>query len=194
MIKKIQTAEEKERKEKRMRIFMTVFVIVILGASTAGYALMETQSSEKKSYNDFKFTQTENGWQAKGMNFFTSYLPQDVENITVPSNSGNISGNVYLIAIGTEERTAAIELLRATSISKLNYACSAKDENSDYCSELPIKSCDDASQGNNIVIFERANETSVSYDNYCLTVKGESSELVKIADRIIFDLYGIIKP
>jgi hypothetical protein len=194
MLKKIQTAEEKERKEKRTRTLMAILVTVILGASTAAYALMDTQSSEKKSYNGFTFTMTQNGWQAKKMNFFTKYLPQDVENITIPSfNLSYFSGNIYLVAIGSQEMSAATELLRTLQIEKVILSCTAKDENTAFCSDLPIKSCDDARSGNNVIIFESANETSVAYNNYCLTVKGESENLVKASDRIIFSLYNIIK-
>jgi hypothetical protein len=193
MLKKIQTAEEREKKEKRSRTLMAILVTVILGASTAAYALMETSSVEKKSYNGFTFTMTQNGWQAKKMDFFTRYLPSDVENITVPSlNLSYFSGNVYLVAIGSEEMGAATELLRTLQIEKVILSCTAKDENTAFCSDLPIKSCADASSGNNVIIFESANETSVSYNNYCLSVKGESENLVKASDRIIFSLYGIM--
>jgi len=193
MLKKIQTAEERERKEKRSKTLMAILVTVILGASTAAYALMDTQSSEKKSYNGLTFTMTESGWQAKKMDFFTRYLPSDVENITIPSmNLNDFSGNIYLVAIGSEEMSAATELLRTLQIEKVILSCTASDESTAFCSDLPIKSCDDASSGNNVIIFESTNETSVSYNNYCLTVKGESENLVKASDRIIFSLYDIM--
>jgi hypothetical protein len=193
-IARIETAQERERKEKRMRTIMAIVVTLLLGASTAAYALMETSSTEKKEYNGFKFTQTDSGWKEKKTGITTSYLPSDVENITLNGNPGldDFSGNAYVAALSSQEITAVNELLRTLSIEKASPACSVRYENESFCADLPIKSCNDASKGSNVIIFESSNETSIDYGNYCITIKGSSEDAVKSADRIIFALYSII--
>jgi len=195
MIPKIQSAAEKERKERKTRIWMAIVVTVLLGASTAAYALMETGTTEKKVYNGITFYRTENGWQPKKMDIVTSYLPQDVENITIDGNIklNDFSGVVYVNALGNADLNAANELIRTLKVNKATLSCSPKNENESFCAELPIKSCDDAASGSGVIIFENSNETSVSYDNYCLTIKTDSENTLKVVDRIIFGLYGIIK-
>jgi len=174
---------------------MAVFVIVILGASIAGYALMDTQSSEKKSYNGITFSKTDSGWQPKKMSIVTSYLPQDVENITVDGvlNLNDFSGTVYVNALGNADLNSANELIKTLKVSKATLSCSPENENESFCSDLPIKSCADASSGSEVIVFESSNETSVKYSNYCLTINGQSDETLKAIDRAIFGLYSIIK-
>ena len=197
MIPKIQSAEEREKKEKKMKLIMTVVVVAILGASTAAYALMETGTSESKKYNGFTFIRTENGWQPKKMDFVTSYLPQDVENITVSGSLSidDFSGNAYINAKSSQEIMAANELLKTLKIDKATVSCSPEEENETFCADMPIKSCDDADATNSIIVFSRtdANESTVSYKSHCLIIEGPEDGAIKAADRIIFLLYGIIK-
>jgi len=195
MIPKIQTAKERESKTKRRNILMTLFVVVILGVSTAGYALMQNDSAEKKAYNGFTFLRTENGWQPKKIDLFTLFLPQEVENI---SYSGYLSiedfkGNAYVIAETSEGISAANEFLKALPLAKMNRACLPEQENETFCNELPLKSCEDAGFGNSIIIFKENNETSIVYKNYCLEINGNGQEMIKASDKALFILYDIIK-
>ncbi|MEM2956044.1 MAG: hypothetical protein QW041_00490 [Candidatus Pacearchaeota archaeon] len=194
MIPKLQTKEEKEKREKRSRLIMTIVVVVILGVSTAAYALMETQTTETKKYKEFTFFRTDEGWKPKKMNFVTSYLPQDVENISISGSLklDDFTENAYIVAISNYEITAANELLKVLRIKKANIACLPENENETFCADFPIKDCRDAAIDNGIIIFSESNETSVSYDNYCLQIRGSKENFIKAVDRIIFELYGII--
>ena len=197
MIPKLKTASEQEKKEKRMKLLMTIFVVVILGASTAGYALMETSSSETEKYNGTTFIKTENGWQPKKMDFVTTYLPQDVENISVSGdlNLENFKNNAYLVASGEEQFGAANELLKVLPLQKATLSCLPENENESFCEQLPLKDCEDASTENPVIIFtsdETTNETSVSYSDYCLKIEGKEEGFVMAADKAIFVLYGIM--
>ena len=194
MIRRIESAAERERKEKRMRTIMAIVVTLLLGASTAAYALMETSSTEKKEYNGFKFSLGEGGWQEKKSGIVTSYLPSDVENITLTGSPKleDFSGNAYVAVLSSAEINAVNELLRTLTIEKAIPVCSIMYENESFCSDLPIKSCNDASKGNIVIIFESSNESSIDYGNYCITIKGSSEDAAKAADRIIFELYSII--
>jgi len=194
MIPKLKTRREIEEKAKRKSLLMTIFVIVILGASTAGYAFMDSYSAEKRKYNGFTFIQIENGWQLKNTNLITRYLPWDVENITISGNPmlDDFRGQGYFIALDNDERLAAAELINKLPLQKANRACLPKDENEEFCSDIPIKSCDDAGSGNVVVIFERSEENSASYAHGCLEVKGSSEFMLKSADKMLFMLYGVM--
>jgi hypothetical protein len=194
MIPKLKTAQEEEKKEKRSKLLMTIFVVVILGASTAGYALMETSSSESKKYNGTTFIKTTSGWQPKKMNFVTTYLPGDVENISVSGDLSidNFANNAYLVASGEGQFSAANELLKVLPLKKATLSCLPENENESFCKDLPLKNCEDASTENPIIIFSDANETSVSYSDYCLKIEGKDEGFIMAADKTIFVLYGIM--
>jgi len=194
MIPKLKTAQAEEKKEKRMKLLMTIFVVVILGASTAGYALMETSSSESQKYNGTMFIKTESGWQPKKMNFVTTYLPGDVENISVSGDLSidNFKNNAYLVASGEEQFGAANELLKVLPLQKATLSCLPENENESFCKDFPLKDCGDASTETPVIIFSNANETSVSYSDYCLKIEGNEEKFVMAADKAIFVLYGVM--
>jgi len=194
-IPKLKSAKEKQEKEKRTKLFMAVFVIIILGASTAAYALMESTSVEKKKYNEFTFIKAENRWKEKSMNFTTQYLPQEVENINF---TGKIDftlfdSSAYAIASGSDEQIAANEFIQAMPLKKVNLACLPNQADDAICNYLPLKTCDDAHFKNAVMIFSEADESYVRFDNYCLRVYGKGDDLIKAADKAIFMAYGIIK-
>ena len=192
---KIQSAEEKQKKEQRLKLFMAIFVTVILGASTAAYALMETGSSTNKKYGDFTFIRSDNGgWQLKKTSIVTSYLPQDVKNITLTGSPklDDFSGTLYFNALGTVEISAANELLKLLPSEKAILSCSPENENESFCADLPLKSCADASSGMPVISFEQSNETSASYSNYCLIINSDNENALRVMDRIIFELYSVI--
>ncbi|MBU2522825.1 MAG: hypothetical protein KKE23_00860 [Nanoarchaeota archaeon] len=193
-MRKIVTRAEREEKDKRLKFWLAIFIVGIMAASTAGFALnFSSDNEESRTYGDLKFTITEQGWQPKGYSIATSYLPQDVENI---SSKGTFSytdfnSKVYLIS-APYMQNEAIELLRYLPITNLQQACSKEDENISHCADVPLKSCEDASSQSAIIIFKESNETSIDYSGYCLQIQGDSEDILKAADKALFIAYGII--
>ena len=193
-IRKIVTKTEREEKDRKMKIWLTVFIVVVMAASTAGFAVeFSSDSGESKKYNGIKFTLTEQGWQPKGYPIATSYLPQEVENI---SSSGTFSymdfnAKAYLIS-APYMQSEALELLRYLPINNLQQACLEEEENVSYCSDLPLKGCEDASTDSGVIIFKESNETSIEYGNYCLQIQGDSGNVLKAIDKALFIAYGIM--
>lgn len=192
-MKKISFAKDKEKQEKRMKMWLTIFIVAVMALSTAGFAL-NFASTERKSYNGIKFTRTEEGWQPKGYSIATVYIPQDVENI---SSEGTFSANdfnakAYLIS-PPYMRNSALELLRALPLKSIQQACLPEQENEPYCSDLPLKSCEDADSQNAIIIFNEKNETAIRYRGYCLQIEGDAESSLRAADKAVFIAYGMIK-
>jgi hypothetical protein len=185
-------AREKEEHERKRHKWMAIIIGIIMALSSAGFAL-NFATTETHSYKGLKFYQTEKGWQPKGISIFTSYLPQDVENITSSGtiNYQNFNSKVYLIEL-PYMRSSALEFLQNVPVQNLQQACLPEYENEQFCSDLPTKSCEDADSQNVMLILDEANETSIEYSNYCLEIKGTSEELTKAADKALYQAYGII--
>ena len=62
-IKKIVTKSEKEEKERKMKRWMSIFIVVIMAASTAGFAINFASNENTVEYGDLEFTATQYGWQ-----------------------------------------------------------------------------------------------------------------------------------
>jgi len=197
-LRKILTKDEMLRKEHKKRRIMGIVISLVMLSSIAAFALMEygqnnTDENQQK-YKDYKFTLSEGGWQTKINNnlITTSFLPQDVENISSPAFIQNSFDSVYFIADTFEEKGAAEELSRVIQADRKQLACLPEEENMSYCNDLPLKNCSDASPQTGIIIVEEKNESQINYNNYCLTVSGNSSEIIKSADKAIFVILGII--
>ena len=194
---KILTEKEKHEKERKRKGWMTVFIVFVLLASTAAFALTSNNPSEKAKYKEFTFTKTESGWQLKNSNLITSFLPTEVENISSPAiSTEDFRKNVYFLAITNPEQMAANEINRAfyNVITKAQLACSEKYENETFCKELPIKSCENETSASNLIVqIEDSENQSMEYNNNCVIIKGNEADLLKSVDRLIYAAYGIIK-
>ncbi len=159
-------------------------------------------------YKDYVFQRTLDGWQTKAtignkqMHLMTIHLPQEVENISSQGSlllSGFADKTVYIVANNLSERQAASSLAINLEqiVFRMQLACSPEEEKTDYCveSNLPIKSCDDATFDTAIILIEEQEtlQTSdINYKNSCLVIKGKGSELIKAAEKAVFMIYGII--
>jgi len=201
MIPKFKTAKEREAKEQKTKRFFGILVIAVLALSVAAFALMSYSPSQQgEQYGKFIFTREIEGWQTQVNDYFllTNYLPQEVESI---NHSGifileDFQNAVYFVAKSESERKAANELDRVLLAPKKEITCLPKDANESACMNMSVKSCNDASFIQKIVVFEEnddINKTSIEYRNNCLTIKGDSVNIIRATDKVIFLLFGIIK-
>lgn len=193
MIPKIVSKEQKEKKRSRIQVIFALAVILILAASYISYASLSSDSKTEK-YNGKRFTLTDNGWQGSGLSFATRYLPSEVENISMTGAPQQDSFNTKVYLVAPTSRSAALELLRALPIQSLQEACLPEQADMELCADLPLKSCDDASQQNAIIIFREENETSARYSRSCLEIAGSDEDAMTLAvDKALYSMYGIIR-
>jgi hypothetical protein len=187
-----------EKKEQKKRRTAGIIIAVIMLFSTAAFAFMESTSntnSNSQKYKDHTFQLTESGWKTtvNGQSIVTQYLPQDVENISSAQFiSGNLGSTIYFVANSYDEKQAASELSNILNSQRKQFACLPEDSNSSECLELPLKDCNSASSDSGIVIIKESNESSISYSNFCITIKGNATDLVREVDKTIFKIVGII--
>ena len=202
MLPKFRTKKEREAKEKKTKRLLSILVISILALSVVAFALSsygqnQSPGAGEEMYNGYKFTKQDYGWQTQvdELYVFTSYLPQEVENI---KHSGffaldDFKNIIYFVAKSKNEKKAANELDKMLLALKKDYACLPEYKNEPECQNLTLRSCEDASYIKKIIVFEENNETSIKHENNCVTIKGQGENILKAADKVIFLLYGIIK-
>lgn len=190
---KIQSKEEKEKKETRKKLIMGIILVVIMVLSTAGYAFFSSPetSQDKIEYNGITFTLNENGlWQFRtnNLDFATQYNPTETENISVPifmtANSYS-GGSLFFVGKGAAKQEIAGNLLNLLSRIPQD-ACLEGYE--DKCGENdPVKKC----LGDNVIVIREANDTKISQEDKCIFIEAPYSEQVKAADALIFKILGI---
>ncbi len=188
--------EEKEKifsKKRTLTYFIGGFIIMLMVASALD--MWNGEEEEKYDYHGLKFVKTEDGlWLAykEKQQIVLQYSPEDLEKIELPTNIGMLSYSqkMYISTDDIKANARAMDYFRKKiGITELKpYAC-VKD--TPECKDLPLKSCDDATQEQPVVVFKRTEETKVDYKANCLTMEGDSENLIKAIDKLYFTLAGI---
>jgi len=214
VIKPLETKKDQEKKSKRNRMWIGLFIVVLMVASTVGFALLQTTREEteesQQEYNNQKFVKTDRGWQTqtsvlgKIITINTFYLPQELENITTSGQAilDNFrSKTIYLVADDYEERQAASFLWSALNpiALRIQMACLEEESNDSFCQDnnLPTKNCDNANQQNTIIIIKEITEeniqtTTINFKNSCLLIEDKKKNLIKAGEKAIFMIFGIM--
>ena len=193
MKKKIREKKEPFFSKKRTLTYaIGGFIILLMVASALN---MNSEEEEKYDYHGLKFVQTEQGiWAAYKDNqqITLLYSPEELEKIELPANVGmmSYSQKIYISTDDIKTNAKPMDYFkRRIGITESKpYACT-KDVPG--CENLPLKTCEDATQSQAVVVFKRAEQTKVDYKANCLTMEGDSENLIKAIDKLYFTLAGI---
>ena len=185
-MRRYRTREEiAERKKKIFTIVIGLFFIFIMVMSALYYGLDDT---EKVVYNDLKFVNTGQGWVAYNSKdkiiIWTD--PSELENYNVDISGFESLTKIYL-SINPEENVkyAINDLYNNFEFEQISLACY---EDNELCSDMVLKTCEDATPYIGVIILREANETKVSLDGNCLIIEGQ--DLLKIVDGVVVENEG----
>jgi hypothetical protein len=180
------------KKKQFMTIIVGVFLIMlmVLSAVSLGFDQSEEEDSETIVVYGLEFLLSSNGYVAAtdegGIIIQTS--PEDLEE--VEEFDWSILGLATKVYIsfdpeGYYSGAAVYEIEQNIGLSGVVYSCY---EDSEACTELPIKTCEDAEISTAVVVLEESDQTFVSYENNCLTITGQN--LLRVVDSLIVQYYG----
>ncbi len=205
MINRLETREVRDKKTRNRNVVLGIIIAVIMVAGTVGWAVTsgDNQGNNAESYNGFSFTQNNGYWissiQLNNQIYpiQTIYLPKEVDNITSEGilSLEKFSGKTLYLSVYTlEERQAALEIANNLQlfVNRIQFSCYA-DINDSFCLDKPIKTCNDTSLDSAIIVIQENNLTKSSYSLGCLTINANAENLLKVADRSIFAIFGVIK-
>lgn len=195
MIRKIQSAQETQRKRERNNRIMVIILGLILLFSTAGYFASDYASTQNPSikYKGIEFKQNDYGYWSFIINkqeYITQFNPQDTENVSINAQKalGEYSGKVlYIASPGSEDysENARTEIGRNlySWITKENFVCLNQDCLEDY----PIKNCSE----DNIISFQKSETSQVIANENCIIIEYKEGEAELVADAFIFRILGL---
>lgn len=178
------TRAEVEKSNKRKQIILGAVLILLLVVSTAGFSWLskDEEKSGVVEERGIKFYSQNEMWRTQiGESLFSfSYLPSEVENLTI---SGNYSLESYysqpLYFNKLEE--GAVEMLNNLNNYILRYQKACAEE---PCEEdLPFKDCT-----NNFIIFIDG-EDEVYREENCVYIVGDP---VKGVDAFLYKVLNIL--
>ena len=190
MIKRLETAQEIKRKEKRRQYTLAIVLIVVLFGSVFGIVVNSFGSSSSSQSNQIKY----NGYtfgQAYGYynlslgsyNYFFTFLPNETATVPVLTNfSRKISSysgkNVYIVY---ESYSQYLELSQNLNQygERVQGACTSGEVCPD--ANLPVKDCTD-----NLIIVKNSTINKIYEDNNCIYIEGDKADLLKLTDEFLY--------
>ncbi len=174
------------KKPKKKSLWIGLFIIFIMTTSILG---LVANFSEKYRYKNIKLTQVEQGWVAFH-NQKNIYIPSDVRTLNDPNikrldlSSLNQKEKIYLSFNPRENiRIPIAQFLNHIELAPRKVEACALDL--EECSDLPVKTCKDATSSIGVILFQEANSTEVSFKDNCLMIQGK--DLLKVTDQFILE-------
>ena len=163
----------------------TIIILVMVGGGIG----MWPDDQDKVEVDDREFVSTDYGWQAYygDSKLVLTMNPLDLNVSLANVDLGFLSrlSKVYLsINPYQDYRNAVYDFQYNVNLPQVVYSCY---EDSELCSEMVIKTCDDASSSVGVVVFKESEEDRISLENNCLTIEGK--DLLKVTDKLILSYY-----
>lgn len=191
-----QPYEESSNRGKYLVGVLALFIISIMVFSVLSLTSEDTE--EKIKYKDQLFVKTNQGWQTyiNNQQYIFAYNPLELENITLPANFNinklNSAQKLYLSFNPEEDIYLAMQefytLLKPLLTPKMQESCFIDIEK---CSKLPLKTCEDATPDIKVILLKEDNLSKIDYQYNCLTLQGDSENLIKNIDKLSLNFLGL---
>lgn len=190
------------RKERRMKMiigFITMFVMI-----SGGVGIFANHIGSKKNvlaYNGIDFERTNNGWMTKtggGESYFL-FHPSELENINISGDFKSVIKKANTLYLSDDPNSPlAVQFARVQDYfsSQMKSFFSIQTVNGfsvNTTFEVPVITCLNATETSPVIMFEEG-QKKINVKGNCITVFGESdSDLGMVADRMIYNLIGIME-
>lgn len=187
-----------QRKKKNYAgIWISIFLALIMVTSIIGFIFGDNPSGVVR-YKNLKFTQLNQGWKVKyeGRDYIFSFEPNSLEQINI---SDSIKFDNLLELDVTYDVNSTYKEAMAQSIFELSNILSQRGvfvragftSNSSY--NLPIITCEDATQGVPVIYYSASNKTSISMSGNCIMLESEDSySFLLLTNRLAYRILGIM--
>lgn len=183
------------------KTLLAIIISAVMVLSVFGIIFESGTSSQKLSYNGYKFTQLQKGWQAKINNKIMTFNhhPKELESINISAETSKLLSNTKVALSITYDPGSEMASFFAEEILYLEQLLAKQDifvqrglTNATGYS-LPEISCANATSSVPVIEFRESSTTSVSTENNCIIVEiSRASDLLLIGDRIAYAILGIM--
>jgi hypothetical protein len=180
-MRRIASKEESEKVQKRRIRILSLFMLIILVASTMGYSFLQSPEDKKTSSNTGVVEDASGRWLVKigEQTLSFSNSPQSTKDVPVQvykSLNDYYGKSVY---IASDNQAAAYEI--ASTLG--NYASRVQPACYGNCSQdLPVKNCSD-----NLIVWKDSTENKVYQEDSCIFIEGD----LKAIDAFLYNIFGV---
>ena len=193
----------KKKRVIRKEIIWSGVIAVIMVSSIFGVIFSSFASNQQKiRYNDTVFERQGDYWVAKigKQKIRFTYFPAEVDNIVFERVARDRIMNTKMVYLTSDlndslkKEIAVVQYsLQQTLLNNFGiYSVIAQETNSSY--NLPVIRCVNATQFVPVLEFKYSNSTEIKLKGNCIKITADSTtEMLKMHDRIVYGLFGIIK-
>ncbi|MBI2575566.1 hypothetical protein HYV82_06800 [Candidatus Woesearchaeota archaeon] len=205
----ISEAAEGSGKDNSTRYFLIIAaVIVVLTVAVFSIrALKSEQKYETVTYNGFVFEQYAGLWNTQWkqdgqlFNLRLHYNPYQVENVSIIGEEGWSAGESMFITFDPEEgekfsytALAAAELsLSLNNAFGITPVAACTENITAGCASRPVVGCGSAPANSSVIYLKEGSPAEITLQGGCATIQGRGEELVRAAEKAIYQWYGIIR-
>ena len=191
----------KPKKEKKRWGLILFIILIMVGTSFSFIFYGFSPVAERVSYKGFSFSKQKDIWIAKVNDNYAafSFLPSEVENILVLNDSiKKLQGKLEIDATSNlndtyKQSIALAEHQMGLTLAAYNvFARKGFTENNTF--ELPIINCNDSSLNVPVIYFKYSNATSIHSEDNCIIAEASTNaDVIRIKDRLLYGILGVIK-
>ncbi len=199
-MKKIRYKTKADEKKKQKLIY-GLLIAFIMVTSVLGYFGSRGNSSYR--YNNIKFTRLPNTQlfvtKIKGMEFRFHYLPQWVDNLTIPQEiiakirDSQVMYTTYDYNSSFATVDAEVEFYLTEALSEISkYVLPGFITRTN--TKRPLITCANATASVPVIYLGKSNITELRLNNSCITFKAPTrAEFLAYKDRLLYGVLGIIQ-
>ncbi|MBR9691992.1 hypothetical protein GOV06_04340 [Candidatus Woesearchaeota archaeon] len=191
--------EEKKKLFSKQNM-VAMFIVFIMVSSVIGY-MFGKEGGEKFKYGDHSFLLRNKEFILKTDNEELSFdfFPADVDDIETDFDVSDVIKGVAEIDFTSDPDDKHAEIIalaqyrfqqvleRVSNTYVLNGMTSKNEFN------LPVITCEDATESIPVLYFKKANVTSIILENNCIIAQAKSEvDILRVKDRLLYGLLGII--
>jgi len=178
---------------KKMQIFMTLFIAIIMISSVIGFLYIpnDQQQPGVLEFNKIKFYPQQNNKYLATYNnqqLLFDYLPSQLSTITLPVLYPINTGKLYIIYNATEADSSTFYLIEKLSynLNLLGKPASQACVSEQDCPDIPIKDCNSPS-----IYLKKSNTSRMYNEESCIIIEGDSLYQSQASDKLIQGFLGI---
>jgi len=190
-----------ERKNRRNQLYMGLFIIIIMVASTIGFFYGTQEQNDRLFYNEYKFIQKNQKWTTKinNVEYDFYFHPTEVEFYEVSDEVINLFKGKNAFVFTFEHNSSDIQFVEAgrfemqNNLGKKNiYVISGVlEENTIY--KLPVIDCINATAQIPVLKVITADEPKFVVQDNCAILSGYGKDKLARIENLQYRLLDVIK-
>lgn len=195
------TEERREKKNRRIIIWVSIFMLGLMVFSTVGYIFAGTTSTSVRQYGKTFHQVTDDsgnviGWNLKinGEQKFFYSLPEDVANINVPTGMMDelrASKDIVILFDPTDNNTALYDNMRLDLMDAISKQQTSAITKNSTIYNLPVLNCSSVAPGYPFILLTDGN-LSITTQNGCYVLAGSQNDYRSLRDRLVYGYYEIL--